>query len=211
MTIRHHPSDETLAAFAGGALDLARRLVVASHIERCPHCQRLAGDFAVVAGAMLDKLPPTPMSANALERTLARAGQPVARSTSYTSESEPDLPEAIRAYPRGKWRWAGPGLQYRSIALPEGAGASLFMLKGAPGTQLPEHTHTGSELTLLLKGSYTHESGQFAQGDFEEADDDVEHQPTVDGDGECICLVALDGRLKLNGVLGALLNPFIRL
>ena len=36
MTISHHPTDETLAAFAAGGLDEARALVVATHLGAVP-------------------------------------------------------------------------------------------------------------------------------------------------------------------------------
>ena len=40
-----------------------------------------------------------------------------------------------------------------------------------------------------------------------EADAETEHQPVVDADGECICLAAVEGRLRLGGFLGRLLQP----
>jgi len=33
----------------------------------------------------------------------------------------------------------------------------------------------------------------------------------IDGDEECICLVAMEGQLKLSGVLGRLMQPFVRI
>jgi putative transcriptional regulator len=98
----------------------------------------------------------------------------------------------------------------RAIELPRTGGSRAFLLKGNPGTQLPQHTHTGSEMTAILAGSYEHEGGQFAAGDFEDADDSIVHRPIVGPEG-CVCLVALNGRLRLTGVVGALLNPFVRL
>jgi putative transcriptional regulator len=62
-----------------------------------------------------------------------------------------------------------------------------------------------------LVGSYRHEAGEFMAGDFEEADESTEHRPIVGYDQPCLCLVALDGRLRLSGLIGALLNPFVRL
>lgn len=87
----------------------------------------------------------------------------------------------------------------------------MFFLKARPGTPLPQHTHTGTEFTSILTGAYVHEGGRFGAGDFEEADEGVEHRPVVEPGEECVCLVALDGKLRLSGVIGALMNPFIRL
>jgi len=214
MTILHHPSDETLAAYAGGTLDIARRLVVASHLERCAACRTFVRGAEKVAGAMMEDMSPADMSADALARTLARIekgrGAP-ARATNVAMQGEAGLPACLRDYDLGPWRWVGPGVHMRSILLPQTNQMRLFLLKGAPGTRLPQHTHSGAELTSILVGSYHHEAGDFRAGDFEEADEGIEHRPVVGDDQECICLVALDGRLKLSGVIGALLNPFVRL
>ena len=214
MTIRHHPSDEVLAAYAGGTLDIARRLVVASHLEHCSVCRTFVRGAEEVAGVMMEDLPPVDMSPDALARTLSRldarheAGGPAAV---VRTRNEDDLPACLRGYDLGAWRWVGPGVHMRSILLPRASETRLFLLKGAPGTRLPQHSHSGTELTSILAGSYHHEAGDFLAGDFEEADENVEHRPIVGTDQHCICLVALDGRLKLSGVIGALLNPFVRL
>jgi putative transcriptional regulator len=214
MTIYHHPSEETLAAYAVGTLDLGLRLVVASHLERCSACQTFVRGLEQVAGTMLEDLPPTAMSADALAHTLARieglsAGE--AAPASLGVSAEPDLPACLQRYELGRWRWIGPGVEMRRILLPEPNGVRVFLLKGAPGTRLPQHSHSGTELTSILVGAYDHEGGHFGAGDFEEADERVEHRPIVSGDAPCICLVALEGPLKLSGFLGTLLNPFVRL
>ena len=52
---------------------------------------------------------------------------------------------------------------------------------------------------------------RFGPGDFEEADDDVSHRPIVDSDVPCICIAAIEGKVKLEGFVGRLLQPFVRL
>ena len=48
-------------------------------------------------------------------------------------------------------------------------------------------------------------------GDFEEADPEVLHQPRVVSDEPCLCVVALDGQIQLDGWVGKLIQPFVRL
>ena len=214
MTILHHPSDETMAAYAGGTLDTARRLVVASHLERCETCRSFVRGAERIAGELMESMTPAEMSAGALERILARleaTGDGGAAAEAADVQGEPELPACLRPYDLGSWRWVGPGVQMRSILLAPSDKTRLFLLKGAPGTRLPQHTHSGTELTSILVGSYRHEGGNFAAGDFEEADASTDHRPIVGVDQPCLCLVALDGRLKLSGMIGALLNPFVRL
>jgi len=214
MTILHHPADETLVGYTGGTLDTARRLVVASHLERCVACRTFVHGAEQVAGAMMEDMTPAAMSPKALQLTLARletARDSAPPAGLAQAQDGAGLPVCLRGYDLGAWRWVGPGVQMRSILLPKASETRLFLLKGAPGTRLPQHTHTGAELTSILVGSYHHDGGNFGAGDFEEADEGIEHRPVVGGDQHCICLVALDGRLKLSGVIGALLNPFVRL
>jgi putative transcriptional regulator len=79
----------------------------------------------------------------------------------------------------------------------------------APGTTIPRHTHGGSELTLVLSGSFMDEIGHFQSGDLADLDDSVCHKPVADTDQPCICLIATDERLRFSGVLGRMLRPFI--
>jgi putative transcriptional regulator len=214
MTIQHHPSDQTLAAYAGGSLDPARRLVVASHLEHCAACRAFVGGAERVAGILMEDMPPAEMSADALARTLARLDTTPGTGTpgsNLVAHRESGMPECLRGYDLGPWRWVGRGVHMRSVLLPREIETRLFLLKGAAGTRLPQHSHSGTELTSILIGSYHHEAGNFCAGDFEEADESTEHRPVVGAEQPCLCLVALDGRLKLSGLVGALLNPFVRL
>jgi len=93
MTIQHHPSDETMAAYAGGTLDTARRLVVASHLERCDICRHFVRGGEEIAAALMDSMAPAEMSAGALARTLARLeGAGDSRTAAAGSQSELGLP-----------------------------------------------------------------------------------------------------------------------
>ena len=74
-----------------------------------------------------------------------------------------------------------------------------------------EHTHTGFELTCVLSGSFAHDGGHFGPGDFDFGDGSDDHDVVVDSTEDCICLVAMQGDLKLRGMIGRLLQPLIRM
>jgi putative transcriptional regulator len=61
----------------------------------------------------------------------------------------------------------------------------------------------------VIAGGFSDSFGHYVQGDCIEMDDDVEHQPVVDADGECIVLAAVEGRLRLRGWIGKLFQPLI--
>ena len=149
---------------------------------------------------------------DALARILARIEAPHPEEPDAPAVSEmPGLPEPLRRYRMGPWKWAGRGTRIRQVLVPNEGEARVLIFSIDPGRRMPQHTHTGVEFTCVISGSYSDESGRFGPGDFEEADDDVSHRPVVDSDVPCVCVVALDGEVKLEGMLGRVLQPFVRL
>jgi putative transcriptional regulator len=216
MTINHHPPEALLAKLAIGALDEAEHLVVAVHLAGCARCGRFVKAMEQLAGASLEDDEPAPMAAEAFETVMARIDErPKAATARILPVSGPaqeaDLPELLRRCRIGKPRRVAPGVSLRPIEL-SGAGKSrAFLLQSAPGTRMLEHTHTGTELTCVLKGSFSHQGGRYGPGDFDYGDDDVDHRPIVGDEGICLCLVAMSGDLRLNGFFGRLISPFVRL
>jgi putative transcriptional regulator len=211
MTITRHPSDATLAAFASGTLDEARSLVVATHLSLCTECRSAVRAFEHVGGALLDAATPTSMSAGALERAMAELGAPEATAPVRRDPRVDNLPAPLANYDLGSWRWIGRGVQWRSVAVSTATDCRVFMLKAAPGTRLPRHRHTGTEWTCVFEGAFHHDLGRYGPGDFDEADESVEHNPVVEDGVPCICLVALQGGIELQGWMGRLLQPLIRI
>jgi putative transcriptional regulator len=214
MSITQHPTDETLTAFAAGGLDVGRSVVVAAHADMCARCRSWIEAIEIMGGVLLSDSPPAALSDSALSETLARIDRrEYAKAGPVELEVPADLPmlpDAARQYPVGQWKWMGPGVHWRPIEVMAEQGARVFLLKAAPGTRMPHHTHTGTELTLVLSGAFDHAGGHYGPGDFDEADDSVEHQPIVAPGEDCICLVAMEGKLQLLGLVGRLLQPFVR-
>jgi putative transcriptional regulator len=212
MSIIHHPSDATLSAFASGTLDEARGIVVAAHLALCAQCRGAVHAFEEAGGALLDDVAPEAMSAGALQRAMAALGpldiiSPAIRGAAAVR----DLPAPLSHYAVGRWRWIGRGVQWRSVEVASDEGVRVFMLKAAPGTKLPRHRHTGTEWTCVFDGAFTHALGRYGAGDFDEADESVEHDPVVDAADGCVCLVALQGHIELQSWLGRLIQPFVRI
>jgi putative transcriptional regulator len=214
MTIKHHPSDATLAAFASRTLDEARSVVVAAHLSLCARCRDAVQAFEHIGGAMLDDQEPAAMSAGALQRAVAKLGVSEAVSSARREAGERaahHLPAPLDRYVLGPWRWIGRGVQWRAVDVASDEGVRVFMLKAAPGIKLPRHRHTGTEWTCVFDGAFRHDLGRYGPGDFDEADESVEHNPVVEEGVACICLVALQGNIQLQGWMGRLLQPLVRI
>jgi putative transcriptional regulator len=74
-----------------------------------------------------------------------------------------------------------------------------------------EHTHTGIEMTCVLSGAFTQDGSRYGPGDFDLGDETIDHQPVVDPGQDCVCLVAMQGDLRLHGLIGRMVQPFVRL
>jgi putative transcriptional regulator len=141
----------------------------------------------------------------------ASPARPVAPSLPEGDIEIPGLPKFVRRYRFGRWNWVAPFVHVRPIELPEPGQTRVFLLKSGPGTRLLQHSHTGVEMTCVLTGGFSQEQGHYGPGDFDLGDESVDHHPVVDADGDCICLVAMQGELRLAGLLGRLMQPFVRL
>ena len=218
--IRHHPKQLTLAAYAAGNLDEARGVVIATHLTLCADCRRVVRDFETLGAACLEAIEPVAMNDSALESFWARAGRqersnaPV--SISPANDFELDAARPLAAYLKDgvdviEWRPVAPGLSQRVIPAEGYRPGVLRLLKISPGVKIPKHTHGDEELTLILRGSYSDEVGDFARGDLADLDGDIIHAPLATGDEPCICLIATSAPLRFKSLAGRVAQPFIGL
>ncbi len=214
MTVRHHIDESTLLRYASGDLDEAFSVVVASHLAMCPHCRQSLRIAEDIGGEFLECAEPAQIQDGAFERIMSGVETVGGRTERPTRacERQADVPVPLRRFigPRlddVSWNLVGPGIKRHRIAL-EGA-HSLFLLNIASGKAVPEHGHGGSEMTLILSGSYQDALGQFAAGDIADLDEHVEHQPRVDSKEPCICLVATEMPTRFRGFFSRLLQPLV--
>ncbi|WP_416914924.1 MAG: ChrR family anti-sigma-E factor [Roseicyclus sp.] len=210
QTIRHNIPDDLLMGYAAGVLPQAFDLVVATHVSLSDDARaRLAG-YEAVGGAMLDDMDEAPIGADSLEQTMARiAGM---KPTRRTAPARGIFPEPLRRIVGGdadavKWRSIGLGARQSVVYSDGDATARLICIPA--GQAMPQHSHRGLEMTLVLQGAFRDDDGVYARGDIEVADQQVDHTPVAEPGEDCICLIATDGRLKFNGLLPRIAQPFL--
>lgn len=217
MNFVNQTSEELLLRYAAGQLRPAPALVVASHLAMSPSSQRLVAGFESVGGALLDEAPMADLSAGLFERTLAQLGtcvrpeHPAPVRGHEALDMGIALPAPLARRSIGPWKWLGPGMRYARVAMPEDPDHNVVLLRVPSGRALPQHSHSGEEITLVLKGSFHDETGRYGAGDLIEEDEDTDHSPIVDRDGECICLASIEGPMRIRSWLGRLAQPFIGL
>jgi len=217
MNIHHHLNDATLMAYAAGGLSENLNMVVATHLSMCSCCREKVAEMEMLGGIELQDLPKTDMAPGSLDKVMALLDdsfideKPAPANDAGTSTGLPHplaqfLPDGLD---KVAWKTMAPGI--KSYVLPNlktGAG-SVRLLKISPGTTIPEHSHTGSELTLVLKGSFSDEIGRFKAGDIADLDTDNHHQPIADTNEDCICLAATEGPLKFKAMVPRLMQYFV--
>jgi putative transcriptional regulator len=195
---RHHPSDDMLATYAAGASEPGFGLVVGAHVEACAHCRAKVAAYEAASGAALSDLPQADVANDALARVMARLDE---TSPPPAALDTRPLLERLPLKPR---KWIAPGVWVAGVKTPHAPNNRVYLLSVAPGMPTARHEHSGAEYCTVLKGAYRDELGLFATGDFAATDEEVNHQPVVQGNEHCVCLFATEGRLKPQGFLGRL-------
>lgn len=209
--IEHHPDIATLLSFSSGALGEALSVVVASHLDVCAECRREARNMNMIGGAIMDTGAAEPLAGDAKPEALI-ADRGLSRPASPAAPAIPGLPQPLasilgRPLADVAWKMLVPGAKHCPLPLSAGAAGYLTLLQVAPGRSIPDHGHGGTELTLVLGGSYRDEHGVYRIGDIEDMDGEREHHPVVAGEEPCICLVASESKALFKGWTGRLIQP----
>ncbi len=209
--IKHHPSNDILMQFSEGNLPASLSIAVAIHVEMCPVCKKEIAALEakqannVFAGFDADSedsfdagLFDAITADDAIDEIYEQAPITVdVKDKTYT------LPRALTRIGHSNFMQLGKLARSR-IDIDDGAlRASLLHIDA--GGEIPEHTHTGFELTLLLEGEFSDEEGSYVPGDFMMLDGRHNHTPkTAQG---CLCFTVVSSALHFNKGISKLLNP----
>ncbi|MEX0969993.1 MAG: ChrR family anti-sigma-E factor [Paracoccaceae bacterium] len=208
--ITHHTPDALLAAYASGNLAYPYALAVAAHVSLCMDCRAALEAHQAAGGAVLESTGPAAMTAGKREALLDRLDAP--HKPAHVFRPSGIFPGPIMQALNGQPpRWRSLGMGNRQCILSANRQGSARLLYIAPGQAVPEHTHNGLELTLVLQGSFSDSTGRFGVGDLEVANDDLDHQPIADEGAPCICLAATDAPLRFSSLIPRLLQPLFRI
>ena len=208
--ITHHIPDELLIAYASGSLPKAFSTVVATHVSMCDECRARLGAHETLGGALLDDTPVQDVSSDMKARLFDALDTPAATERVYERSGIFPTPvmEALGGLPP---KWKPLGLGVRQMILNHDRSGSVRLLYIPGGMAVPDHGHNGLELTLVLQGAFSDETGRFGVGDLEVADGDLEHEPVAEDGPACICLAATDAALRFRSFVPRMLQPIFRI
>lgn len=216
MTI-YHPDIQLMTDFAAGNLPFAQSTCVSVHMTYCDSCQRHAQHLQSVGSALFDSLSPVELDTSLLSSVMAQLEDPQPLTYSIPGEANNDasrspLMQCLMegSYENLEWQRVTKSLQISRITTGDPHNElSLYHIKA--GGTVPEHTHRGTELTLVLEGSFSDQDGVYHQGDFLIRDGEDIHTPTASQSADCICLAVLDAPIRFTRWKHRWMNPFMRL
>ena len=207
--------DALLLDYATGALSLPLEVLVETHLAMNEDSAKTMNMLMKLGGVLLEDSEPVSLSEGALENILKAIKdeeESVTLDTSRLDTNDGFLPRPISDYipdaSHASWRRVGLGLFECDVVFEEGQGrAKLYRI--APGTAVPSHTHTGTEVTLVLEGGFTDETRSYGPGDIAVQEEGCEHKPVADNDGECLVFAINQGNIRLTGPIGRVLNLLV--
>ncbi|ABS08772.1 ChrR family anti-sigma-E factor [Shewanella baltica] len=233
--IKHHPQHELLVSHANGVLPLSMAIAVSAHCALCETCrEQLALITEQAANSALnpdgahaakhidqesihtahinaEHTQATNVPVMDIDAMLAQImAQPAATDVPNNApldvqvkQQHYTVPSVFRQHLARPWQILGKVSRMRFDVDEMNTRASLLHID-AQG-EIPQHTHKGYELTLLLAGAFSDLNGDYVPGDFIVLDSQHHHSPkTVDG---CLCYTVLDAPLHFTKGLSKLLNP----
>lgn len=218
MNVNYHPSEELLFDYSSGALQEPWSIAVASHLSFCPKCRQVVAEMEAIGGSLLENITPKSLDTSISVKGFAGLKNYMQKeSFNSTSKdlvpSDNLIPAPLRKYigcnfNEIKWGRLGKGI-FQSLIETKEETATARLLKVPAGSMVPEHSHKGRELTLVLSGAFEDTTGQYNRGDLQEADESLMHQPRALAGEPCVCLVITDAPLSFRNIAIKAVQPML--
>jgi len=218
--IKRHPTDERLLEFARGTLTGGEALMIAAHCDMCPHCaskvEKYTEAFAEKALAHSDSIVESP----AFTSMLASITQQPVKERIIAHEQDEymeldgrqfKLPRSLKRYAHSTGNWSRlVGKLWQAPVEIGGVGKANFIYMENGGS-VPEHTHRGNELTLVINGAFSDGINAYDSGDYIAMNDAHTHAPYSDDKDGCLVFTIVEEPLHFTSGIARLLNPFSHL
>ena len=218
MNIHHHPAEDLLFDYATGSLGESWSVAIATHLALCPQCRSTVAEFDAVGGSLVNTAQPVDPSESLFDAVMQKVDMtvdvPEKRGGLHNGGGhKPILPQPLRGYLGGdvdqlNWQRLGFGAHQLLISSIED-GATARLLRIPAGRPVPSHSHGGRELTLVLSGAFSDETGTYCRGDLQEVDENIEHQPHAAPGEDCICLAVTDTPLRFKSRAARIVQPLM--
>lgn len=224
--IKHHPKFELILAYVKGDLPVSLSAAITIHADVCAECkntitqltkqiadasfeQDYEQDMLKIDNVESDEISVgcdsdfNDMIDNITQSSDIDEMQPVLERTVEFKNTTYAIPKALNNIELGRITEFGKLARTRLMLDEDEIHTNLLHV--AAGGHVPQHTHKGFELTLLLDGSFSDGYGEYVKGDFIMLDGSHEHHP-ISQQG-CLCYTVANDALHFTQGINKLLNP----
>ena len=212
--VKHHPDTNTLLEFAASSLPAAQSVVVSTHLQFCSECRQRLSQLESLGATMFENAEPVDINPSVFDNILARLDE-VEEDRAANDASASTLSWTVKQIRKGnldqlEWKKVTRSLRIADLGEIDGAApSSLYHI--AAGGRIPQHNHSGTEMTLVLQGGFSDEGGSYHAGDFITREAGDIHAPTALSGGDCICLAVLESPLRFTSWHHRWLSPLLQL
>ena len=212
--VKHHPDTNTLLEFAASSLPAAQSVVVSTHLQFCSECRQRLAHLESLGATMFENAEPVDINPSVFDNVLARLDE-VEEDRAANDATASTLSWTVKQIRKGnldQLQWKKVTRSLRIADLGEIDGAAEFSLYHiAEGVRIPQHNHSGTEMTLVRQGGFRDEGGSYHAGDFITREAGDIHAPTALSGGDCICLAVLESPLRFTSWHHRWLSPLLQL
>lgn len=227
--INFHPTLEQLRAFVTGDLPPALSIMVSAHCDMCPRCMEMVDSITEeLAQESFDEVSAQeshelPNSMQSMLADITKLPSSLSADDLITIAKKKDnnhieldgrkfpLPRTLHRYVNKTGNWSSlVGKLWQAPVDMGTQGVANFIFMGHGGS-VPEHTHRGTEYTLVINGEFRDGLNQYDSGDFILMDSSHTHTPEAVSHDGCLVFSMVDEPLHFTSGLARLLNPFSHL
>lgn len=218
--INKHPSYEQLLAFAEGSLSSSEALVVSAHCDMCACCarkvQQLTEQSSEQQFQLLGENSAHKDYSSMIDMITQLPAESQISAVHQQSSIELDgknfvLPRSLGRYAEKTGNWSKLVGKLWQAPVNIGGLTKATFIYMEKGGSVPEHTHKGSEMTLVINGSFSDGMSEYRNGDFIELNNNHTHAPYSDDDEGCLVFSIVSQPLHFTSGVARLLNPFSQL
>jgi putative transcriptional regulator len=218
--IKFHPTNKQLNAFSSGGLPPSESLIISAHCDMCSQCSLKMNLFTEANSEEVfeentDDISMGSFGSMMFDITSQEIDKGVvSRPASKVLELDGRqfvLPRSLSRLSDSMGNWSH--LIGKIWQAPVNIGGDVvanfvFMEKGG---SVPEHTHRGTEMTLVVNGEFSDGLADYDSGDFMLMDGNHVHTPIATSDEGCLVFSVVDKPLHFTSGWARLINPFSHL
>ena len=180
--VNHHPDTNTLLEFAASSLPAAQSVVVSTHLQFCSECRQRLAQLESLGATMFEDAEPVDINPGLFDKVLSRLDE-VQEDRAANDANASTMSWTVKQIRKGNlddlpWKKVTRSLRIADLGDIDGA-AEFSLYHIAEGGSIPQHNHSGTEMTLVLQGGFSDESGSYHAGDFITREAGDIHAPTA--------------------------------